>query len=81
MQFDGQLHRLKLRREKQTHKRKNKWVIGDKWIQTWSDESIRVEVEYQITGFDEESHAFKGKVTVVRHGQSRSFPLWGASGC
>jgi len=81
MRFDGQLHRLKQKSEKQVHKRKSKWSIGDKFYQVWTDGTIQVEVEYRITGFDEESHGFKGKVTVIRGDKKRSFQLWGASGC
>lgn len=81
MRFDGQLHRLKLVSEKHVPKRKSKSSIGDATYQTWSDGTIQVDVEYRITGFDEESQGFKGKVTVIRGAQKRTFPLWGASGC
>ncbi len=81
MRFDGRLHRLKLVTEKQVNKRKSKWSIGDKTHQLWSDSTIMVLVEFRITGFDEESHGFKGKVTVIQGNRRRSFPIWGASGC
>ncbi len=81
MRFDGRLHRLKLVSEKQASKRKSRLSIGDAIHQTWSDGQVRVEVRYRITGFDGESHGFKGKFTVIRGTQKRTFPLWGASGC
>jgi len=81
MRFDGKLHRLKRISDKQVHKRKIKWSIGDKYTQVWSDGILQVLIEYRITGFDEESQGFKGKVTVVRGQNRRTFPLWGASGC
>lgn len=81
MRFDGRLHRLKLISEKQVNKRKSEGSIGDRTYQVWSDGTIRVLVEFRITGFDEESHGFKGKLTVIQGNRRRSFPLWGASGC
>ncbi len=81
MRFAGQLHRLKLVREKQVPKRRSEASVGDAVYQTWSDGMIQVVVEYRITGFDEESHGFKGKATVIRGTRKRTFPLWGASGC
>jgi hypothetical protein len=81
MRFEGKLHRLKLMSERQVPKQESKSSIGDVTYQTWSDGVIQVVVEYRITGFDEESYGFKGKVTVIRGTQKRTFPLWGASGC
>jgi len=81
MRFGGRLHRLKLVSEKHVNKLRSKGSIGDKTHQVWADETIKVLVDYRITGFDEESHGFKGKVTVVQGNRKQSFQFWGASGC
>lgn len=79
MKFDGHLHRMKRLSEEKVQQNNRGWSVRDKFNQVWSDGTVQVQVECEVTDIDEYSYGFKGNMTVTRNGERRSFWLWGAS--
>jgi len=81
IRVNGRLEKLKLGTRKKTPKRRNQVHVGDKFVETWSNEVVQVRFECTITGRNDEGDAFKGKM-IVQLGQStRVFQIDGGEGC
>jgi hypothetical protein len=81
IRVNGRLQKLKLGVRKEFPKRKNQVHVGDKFIETWSNEAVQIRFECTITGTNDEGDDFEGKM-IVRNGKSSQvFQIDGGEGC